>query len=129
MRRFHKVDWADDVVKDDQGRHYNLEWGFKVIAEISVESGRHLKYHRMRLPIAIYARYRDVVSYSSFFNTMKDKPHYRNKKVWFYPRDEYEMTGPLSSPMHGVPFIEHDTIWDFYKAVGWNWKTKKWESK
>lgn len=67
--------------------------------------------------------YRSRTSYSSFACGLKQRnysPNKKHAKLFYYCQIEAE-----TSSFYEIPIIDVNNIWDFYKLIGYNYKTKK----
>ncbi len=90
----------------------------------------HVRYH-----IVTYQGYRAILSSNAFFYGVKK--HKRDTKrgiIWasHYEHEHYMYTRldslGFSNWQSELPVIEHASIWDFYKYIGYDYKKKRWNS-
>lgn len=99
-----------------------------VASEIDLKDGcKHLRYIRFPLDDGKYPIcYRSRVSYNSFAHGMKGRnycPNQKNAKL-LYHCDHEEMKTWMDP---NVAIIDVQNLWEFYKLIGYNYKTKKYE--
>jgi hypothetical protein len=101
----------------------------------------HLHLHILWLPDAMEPGfYRQTVSFNSFFHGMKGRSVIRGIKQYYAKRwDEFEMGCDLwdetvrlnhltsAHDDRTLPTSEHHSIWEFYKAIGYDYKKQRWE--
>lgn len=112
---------------------------------------KHLILHRVALPtVREKGFYRQTGTYNAFFHSDKDRNnfwalHPNTAKVngfksrkpthqyWYYSmhwdefveRENRWNQGEMSDL--NLPRVEHASMWDFYKHIGYDYKTMKWE--
>lgn len=85
------------------------------------------------------SRYRALISWSYFRSREADKCNPKNRGKYFDYRThgmdlrdhetnleaENRIFAPKQSPLSKVPVFEHESIWDMYKALGYDYKRKR----
>ena len=77
--------------------------------------------------------YRDLTSYNAFFNSLKRRNWSPSRLFVGKTKDEYDLDissikasfAKLGLTVAVVPEIKHESIWDFYKYIGYDFKKKK----
>ena len=85
---------------------------YVTVTEIDLNTFEHLRYFKFPLN-----EYRSIVSYNAFSHGSKHR-NQNLKQLKFY---HCELQSDPNSPT-----ILFDSIWNFYKFVGYNYKLKKW---
>ena len=96
--------------------------------ELGLPEGDHLSYH-----IITFEGYRQTTSVNAFF--VGHKKYLRDEKrgiLWEWHSEkvhEWYTTGAIASweENREDDTFEHASIWDFYKHIGYEYKTKKWK--
>lgn len=91
---------------------------FFIVAELDNECN-HLCYHEFEA-----SDYRSLVSLNAFFWGLKDYNKSKTRLYIGYRKSEWERFYKRTSNLT-APFIIHDTIWDFYIHIGYDYKKKK----
>lgn len=107
------------------------------------EDGVWKELHKLSLSYGDEGFYRACTSLSAFkrregerlykMHTIHKKWDVVGKRCHVQSEGDYEMPRRLFLEATGeefngpVPTFEHATVWDFYKAVGYNYKRKKYE--
>lgn len=87
---------------------------------LEMPSCRHLEYVYVTLPDwGQKGAYTQRVSFNAFFHGMKERN--RTKTRLYVERDVLFST----LDEKGVPQREIDSMWDFYKYIGYDWKKNK----
>lgn len=94
------------------------------VTEIDIANGcKHVAYHKFDLPNpGEQGFYRSTTSFNSFFYSSKMRNR-KGKTTLFYAKDGEELM--YWGLEEGTPVIEYANIWDFYKAIGYDYKSKK----
>lgn len=98
---------------------------YYLITEMDAKTFEHLRYHFFSNDIK-NGWYRGAMTYNAFFNSGKD----RNKsKTRLFHADSF-LSGLTPYVRERIAkgeatVVEHETIWDFYKAIGYDYKSKK----
>lgn len=115
------------------------------VIEIDRATSHHLQIHTLWLPLPPEKDfYRQVTSFNAFFHSGRlqgraNGPNWSPEKL-FSERDwdEYERDcerwikclakdGILSDlDDRKLPQLEHQSIWDFYQAIGYEYKKQRW---
>jgi hypothetical protein len=83
-----------------------------------------VKYHTFTLPtVGEPGFYRSTVSFNSFFYGRRGRNH--NGQQWFYGQRIEEMLYKVE----GLEILAHDSIWDFYKAIKFDYKKSKYHNE
>jgi hypothetical protein len=100
-----------------------------IATEVDMTDGcKHLRYIRFPLddgktPIC----YRSRVSYNAFAYSVKGRnynPNFKNARILWACDHEDQKTWMDSD----IPIIDVKNVWEFYKLIGYDYKTKKYES-
>lgn len=103
-----------------------------IIKELEMPECKHIKRHILDIK---EHNYRQSLSFSSFFHGLKERnrtetrlfiathitDHEITEAVWQKTRKRLKL-----GPEPELEEIHHATIWDFYKYIGYDYKTKKW---
>lgn len=111
-----------------------------VSREISItENNKHLRYFTFPLPISTEpGYYRTILAFSAFFENSNKRRNW--KPSWAKPEllytrcdlrefETYESIckTTLGYDIHAeIPRLQLNSVWEFFEAIGWNPKTKKW---
>lgn len=100
--------------------------------------GNHTRYIRFDLDDGKQFCYRSRVSHDAFFRNHKKKRN-RNDKFGYVSKRMYEFQFDVDAWTHmmkkhpdlpdiygSVPVVTVKNLWEFYKLIGYNYKTKKW---
>lgn len=98
-----------------------------------------------KMPITIYRFeldpkggwcYRSRTSHNAFFHSTKGRNWFPNSdwstwEVLYSSKDQREIDFEVKilkdcGVRLEINYIECESIWDFYKKIGWDYKTKKW---
>ena len=99
----------------------------RYVVELSDRDGDRISYH-----LITYGGYRQVVSAGAFFDGVRK--HDRDVKrgiIWAshheHDHSHYTRKDTLGFSLWPdyVEIIEHESIWDFYKYIGYDYKKKK----
>jgi hypothetical protein len=121
---------------------FDWTWAFVKVERRGL--GKHLEVHKVRLPeYGEKGNYVQLLSLSAFaHNADKDK----NRGCWspdflYFGKRWYEFiedcecweenarrSGVPLTDDRTLPCIEHNSLWDFYQAVGYDYKKKKWHT-
>ena len=88
-----------------------------------------IRYHQFIVPNITNGGYRPITSLNAFFYGMKKYNHTPNGIIYmmmdpeFYPSIPNDRNNVYMGPFQ---IFQHETIWNFYNFIGWNWKKKKW---
>ena len=108
------------------------------VTEIDRSNSKHNRYIRFDLDDSKDFCYRSRVSYSAFFHSYKrmrnhtNKFLYISKQVYEFQIDvdtwDYMMKKNPNLPdiYSSVPVVTVKNLWEFYKLIGYDYKTKKW---
>lgn len=104
-----------------------------VAMELELPSCKHLCYHKFILPELVNKGYTQVVSFNAFFCSLKKRNQTKTRLyVSKYP-DDWEMFTKVIAGHSGIdpttPYKTHSNLWDFYKNIGYDHKTKKWTKR
>ena len=99
-----------------------------VATEIDLTDGcRHVCYHEFEA-----SDYRSLVSYGAFFTSVKNRCYsktrlYHGKRKLEWEQDRAMMAAnPITADLYiDVPVVNHESLWEFYKAIGYDYKKKK----
>ena len=98
----------------------------RYVVELSDRDGDRLSYH-----LITYGGYRQVVSAGAFFDGVRKIDRDMKRGVIWPSHLEYEhhhhtrkFMG-ISTWPDDADVIEHESIWDFYKYIGYDYKKKK----
>ena len=81
-------------------------------------------YHKFKLPgVGQKDFYKDRMTCNAFFNSCKKGRNHTKTKLFTY-RHENE-PGQIDETK---PMLEHKSIWDFYKTIGYDHQTKKYKA-
>ena len=79
--------------------------------------------------------YISAVSFNAFFFSLKKRNRNQSKNKLYaqkifeewYEEQEMVSKNPIIAHLDQrlLPYVEHDGIWDFYKYIGYDYKTKK----
>lgn len=90
-------------------------------------------YHQFIIPPYSSSKsYRAIISSNSFFHG--SKKYNCKKDGTIFKKMDIESDGVYQANDRNNIWIgpylifQHETIWDFYNFIGWNWKKKKWNS-
>ena len=97
-----------------------------VVTEIDMSTYKHLRHLKFYLDGGKDFCYRSRVSFNAFAYS-KHKYNQKRNKLLYYCTHETDRIG-LSRLDIRVPVVELDTLWDFYKFIGYDYKSKKWIS-
>ena len=99
----------------------------------------HNRYIRFDLDDGKDFCYRSRVSHGAFFNNYKGKKRNRTDKYLYYAKHlrEFQIDLDVWAKMmkehpdlpdiySSVPVVTVKNIWEFYKLIGYDYKTKKW---
>jgi hypothetical protein len=109
------------------------------IIEVCKKTSKHLKIHKLVLPdFKEKGSHQQGISFSAFFSYKKKRNENDNvtfcKKFWFdYLQDidsfkkfcESRNLDIEIQTHENTPFVEHRSLWDFYKSIGYDYKKKK----
>lgn len=100
---------------------------------------KHNRYIRFDLDDGKDFCYRSRVSYNAFFNNYKGKKRNRSGKYIYSSKhlEEFQIDlnvwtkmmkeHPSLPDIHSsIPVVNVKNIWEFYKLIGYDYKTKKW---
>ena len=91
------------------------------VTEIELPSCEHLRYIWFTLPSCVdKGGYVAVTSYNSYFCGYKRRRNHGPGRM-YVAREEWE----IDYYFPDVPIVEVDTIWDFYKLIGFDYKRNK----
>lgn len=96
------------------------DWAMiQICSEIDTENNKHICYHEFYLPHVTEGGYRQIVSFNAFFHGMKKRNWNKNKL--------YHLTDEITMKFcqYKSKTVKHKDIWAFYKAIGYNYKRKK----
>lgn len=112
------------------------------IVEIDLSDHSHVRLHVLELPtMSDYGEfYRQTTSFTWFFHGRKRRNWSKTRHFHVSWWDEFEMQTKLNRKTMAehcirglddteLPTTIHASLWDFYKAVGYDYKTKKWVEK
>jgi hypothetical protein len=107
---------------------------FTTYAAELTPGGVRIRHHAIQVD-----GYRAAVSHGAFFHGKRSHDAHHKRGIIWNPHTECDhlhytekrhadMFPPdgISIWPDDVPIIEHDSIWNFYKYVGYNYKTRKW---
>ena len=95
-----------------------------VVTVIDLKTFEHLLYIRFPLDAGKNFCYRSRMSYNAF--TGVKGRCYKRKETLYHCKHEYEMVGFLGKIDESLPMVTANSIWEFYKLVGYDYKKKKW---
>lgn len=98
-----------------------------VVSEIDLESHEHLRYFRFPLDGDKQFCYRSRVSYNAFVGGTKRRnyaPNYKNARFLYACGEEEEKL-----VYSDVPIIDVGSLWEFYAAIGYDYKTKRYRCR
>jgi len=100
----------------------------KLIIEIDLTQGcKHKAYHLFGLNVAGSDYYKSATSFNAFFHgqtSSKAKYQDRNRnKTRLFSEHDFDFADMYMND--DTPCVNHKTIWDFYKYIGYDYKTKK----
>jgi len=110
-------------------RNLAMERKFHFVAtEIDLTDGcNHVCYHMFEA-----SDYRSLLSYSAFFTSGKYRCRtktrlYHGKRKLEWEQDRAMMAAnPITADLYiDVPVVNHESLWDFYKYIGYDYKKKK----
>jgi len=91
----------------------------RTIVELDQIDYRHVRYFEIDIDGGESFNYRSRVSLNAFFNIN-------------YTRNENDKLLYVELPKRnfddGIPVIKIDSLWEFYKLIGYNYKIKKYEN-
>jgi hypothetical protein len=99
----------------------------RYVVELSNRDGDRLSYH-----LITYGGYRQVVSAGAFFDGVRKLDRDVKRGVIWPSHLEYEHHHYTRKDVLGfslwpeyIEFVEHESIWAFYKYIGYDYKKKK----
>lgn len=100
----------------------------RIVTEIDLLDGcKHTRYFRFPLDADKEFCYRSRVSANAFFFGGKKRNYTKPKHFLYIEKTEEEFECGANMRIIKTPeFIELSSIWEFYKLIGYNYKTKKW---
>jgi hypothetical protein len=114
------------------------------VQQIRRSDSHHVQLHVLWLPFVTETGfYRQVTSFNAFFHSGKLKKHGPNWSPEFLYREldweEFEIEcntwrehagkydlDPDACDWRKLPTTEHQSIWEFYEAIGYDYKSKRW---
>ena len=112
------------------------------IVEINLADSSHVHLHILSLPpTSEHGEFqRQTTSFSWFFHGPKSRNQTKTKLFYAIWWDEFEIKVKKDRKTMAehcirglddteLPTTTHASLWDFYKAVGYDYKTKKWSSQ
>lgn len=96
------------------------------IMELDLQTHKPVRFFQIDLPAPLYEGYKQVVSWNAFFHGTRRKN--RNDKFLYtsYSYEEWPYyEGVFYDSQRKIPIIEVDNVWEFYKMIGYDYKTKK----
>jgi hypothetical protein len=99
---------------------------------IEIVDGRHVRVHIFHLDTG--NKYRAILSSDAFRKRMSELAVDKGAYHWYFMRNllDWEtdvkaakrVAGILRVQYEPLPQMHHKTLWDFYKAIGWDHKKK-----
>ena len=93
-----------------------------IATEIDLVTYDHLRYFKFPLDGDKDFCYRSRMSYSAFAHSIK-KRNRKQQELLYHCDNEIFRINTIDS---NLPFIECATLWDFYEAIGYEYRLKKW---
>lgn len=109
------------------------------VQEIEQPGSKHLRLHVLWLPTVTEPDfYRQVTSFNAFFHSGGKRglygPNWKGDELLYSEKDweefenECEIWGKDLPALdyRNLPQIEHQSIWEFYESIGYDFRKKKW---
>ena len=104
-----------------------------IVTEVLLADGhKHARHFRLPIdPKGGEFNYRSRTSINCFFYGKKRR-NYKGIEILYHVADEHEHKSSLKITQQSLPhwptpfYIDVDSIWDFYKIIKYDYKTKKW---
>ena len=108
------------------------------VTELTRSDSKHNRYIRFDLDDGKDFCYRSRVSHDAFFRNYKRMRNHTDKFLYISKHtDEFQIDvdawafmmnkhPDLSDIYNSVPVVTVKNLWEFYKLIGYDYKTKKW---
>lgn len=127
----------EELAEKEKEMSHNL-----IVTEVHLNRGcEHGRYFRVPVDAkgcyvsaaGVPFDYKSRRSINAFFYNPNKQRNYKGKETLYHVCEESESIGSLKITQEFLPdwptpnYIDVDSIWDFYKLIGFNNKTKKYE--
>lgn len=100
------------------------------VVEIDLNDYSHVRVHFFLKPeFQDHSFYRTAMSYAAFFTSLKRR-NFSKTRLYHSKEDEVDEEvdygwAVLNEYDASLPQVEHESIWAFYLAIGYDYKTKR----